>query len=695
MKKISILIFVLVSIFSLSAQEEGVRTFFSEDTCIITLTPGGLQAAITDSALKTTERLVIKGSLDARDFRWLRSTAVNLRYLDLRNATIASYIGQGGTRVDYDPFCPLCYQPNAIPPYSFYKDSLLTTVLLPDSLRIIGEYAFSQCTSLQKLELPAKVWMLGEGSFYGCKQLSEINLPNGLFRIEKFLFYECTSLQSIQIPPTVEVISSLAFHHCLLLKKIVVPDSVLLIDFRAFNECTNMDTVVLGSALNMMLDDVFYGCKALKYMEVKADTPPSICYNTMNDTILNDCTLFLPFATKSSYEKATGWGLFKNVQENTYGVALTNQTVRFSHLEGNTEKIGIRVGSTFDKTWTVQPDQSWLKVSPMNGTSNDTITLEAERNTTSVNRVAHINLQAPGLPTKQVTVNQLAGPKVLAISAGTLSTSLSPSEQKDITDLTLTGTINYLDLGILSERMPKLRRLNLSETEVLSYYNGSITYAGNTIKRLRADSLETVFLPKTAQVLGSSAFYDLKNLKNVVFGDSMTTINYEAFLNCANLTNMVFPAKTSYYGASCLSNCPSLRSMTVLNPVPAEMDNVMESTAFQRVTLYVPKGALQAYRSDSRWNRFKTIIELETAVDERKSKSGLRPYPNPFHDAFSIQGITDRAEVTVIDMQGIVQHRQQVSRGESVTLPNCPSGMYLVRVLTEKEQSNFKITKSK
>ena len=624
MKKNILLFFLLIACFSLCAQQVAVRNINNLDTCILTLTPGGIQTAITDSKLRTTENLVIQGSMDARDFRWIRSTAVRLRYLDLRNVSIAAYVSSEGT----ETFGNGLYPPNVLPDFCFYKDTannLLTNVLLPNTLQVIGPYAF---------------------------------------------------------------------YHCLQIKKIVVPDSVKLIDTHAFGLCSNMDTIVLGYGLSMMSDEVFYGCNKLKHMEVKADNPPDIAYNTMHDTLLNQCELFLPFGSKSSYENTESWNLFKTIHENTYGVALDNKSVRFTHLGGSTVKIGVRVGSSFDKNWTVHSDRSWLKVSPPNGSSNDTISLEVELNPTSVNREALITLQAPGLPPKQVSVVQLAGPKTLALTAGTLSTSLTAAEKKDITDLTLTGTINKLDFDILSTRMPILRRLDLSETEVLSYNNGIITYAANTVKTLSADSLESVRLPRGTKVLGDFALYYCKILKHISLGDSLTTINSSAFQNCTSLTSIVFPATTTKFSTYCLSNCPNLRTITVLNPVPVDLTDVLESTAFPRITLYVPKEALKAYQNDSRWNRFQSIIELETTVDELKSKSNLLLYPNPFRESFSIQGMAETFTIVVTDLQGRMMLCGHVSNGESVSLPNSPPGMYLVRVHTKTANSSFKILKA-
>ena len=67
----------------------------------------------------------------------------------------------------------------------------LETVTLPSSLEVIGEYAFSGCSSLR----------------------GELTLPDSLKRIEQYAFNGCSELESIHFPAasSLEVIGEYAF----------------------------------------------------------------------------------------------------------------------------------------------------------------------------------------------------------------------------------------------------------------------------------------------------------------------------------------------------------------------------------------------------------------------------------------------------------------------------------------------------
>ena len=84
----------------------------------------------------------------------------------------------------------------------------------------IGEGAFFNNDKITSVVIPDSVTIIGDRAFYACNKLSDVTLGNGTDRIGRWAFYNCTSLTSIIIPDSVTSIGSHAFYTCTSLKTI-------------------------------------------------------------------------------------------------------------------------------------------------------------------------------------------------------------------------------------------------------------------------------------------------------------------------------------------------------------------------------------------------------------------------------------------------------------------------------------------
>ena len=89
---------------------------------------------------------------------------------------------------------------------SFPADEMerVKTVILPDSVELIGMNAFRGCDRIEMVRMGSRVTSIGAGAFYGDLSLSTISLPESLKYIGDFAFYNCRSLPDILIPDSVE-----------------------------------------------------------------------------------------------------------------------------------------------------------------------------------------------------------------------------------------------------------------------------------------------------------------------------------------------------------------------------------------------------------------------------------------------------------------------------------------------------------
>lgn len=116
-----------------------------------------------------------------------------------------------------------------IQPDAFYNCTELTKIDLPDGLKEIRSEAFHN-TGLQEIKIPDSVAILGEFAFSNNSKLISIQLPAELFSISRGLFAGCKLLKTIEIPPKVTTIRDVAFTDCPNLKRLYIPKSVTYID---------------------------------------------------------------------------------------------------------------------------------------------------------------------------------------------------------------------------------------------------------------------------------------------------------------------------------------------------------------------------------------------------------------------------------------------------------------------------------
>lgn len=96
---------------------------------------------------------------------------------------------------------------------SFPADEMerVKTVILPDSVELIGMNAFRGCDRIEMIRMGNRVTSIGAGAFYGDLSLSTISLPNSLRSIGDFAFYNCRSLPDLLIPDSVETVGQNLF----------------------------------------------------------------------------------------------------------------------------------------------------------------------------------------------------------------------------------------------------------------------------------------------------------------------------------------------------------------------------------------------------------------------------------------------------------------------------------------------------
>ena len=144
-----------------------------------------------------------------------------------------------------------------------FKKLNITSVIIPDSVTSIGDYAFQYCTALTSVIIGDSVTSIGNNAFAWCTSLTSVTIPDSVTSIDYAAFCGCTSLMSVSIPGNVTSIGDYAFLGCTSLTSVTIGDSVTSIGNYAFYDCTSLTSVTIGNSVTSIGEWAFYDCYSL------------------------------------------------------------------------------------------------------------------------------------------------------------------------------------------------------------------------------------------------------------------------------------------------------------------------------------------------------------------------------------------------------------------------------------------------
>lgn len=222
----------------------------------------GNPASCTDEQLKS----LVSTALATTDPA-LRE-AVHREHLILsctRNAPDQTFTRQGRTLVIHGG-------QTQIPAGAFRNDCTIQTLILPCTLRTIGDSAFEGCSALHTVHFPPRLRTIGKRAFSRCSALMDMILPESLMELGPQAFADCRSLAQLTIPGSVSVVPESAFENAGL-TQLILGHGIRTVQKKAFKNCP-LTVLSYPVTLQLAENDAFKGCRKITYFRIFGDYMP-------------------------------------------------------------------------------------------------------------------------------------------------------------------------------------------------------------------------------------------------------------------------------------------------------------------------------------------------------------------------------------------------------------------------------------
>lgn len=200
--------------------------------------------------------------------------------------------------------------------YCFYNNKKLTAVIIPTSVVSIGNYAFSGAI-IEKLDVPNSIIHIGNRCFHGTKISKKFNFPKKVFTLpeECFSSAEIPYIENINKIKNIEnfALSNMKFTQ-MSNRDILKLQSATFIGQYAFCGDKNFRTFELFSCLENIGKNAFDNTSNNSIIKFFSFTPINIDKDAFHG-LGNNSTLMVPKGTKLIFEKALPWSSFDNIEE--------------------------------------------------------------------------------------------------------------------------------------------------------------------------------------------------------------------------------------------------------------------------------------------------------------------------------------------------------------------------------------------
>ena len=554
--------------------------------------------------------------------------------------------------------------------YIEYADSI-TTLIVDEGIREIGDHAFESYHALQNVSLASSVQAIRNNAFSTCTSLLFVGMQEGLTYIAEWAFEGCNMLNALELPSTLTEIGDEAFKDCSGLQ--VIYSKALLPPTLGTDVFSGVNKYITVLVPDNSVDRYKAATGWSDFMNISSengtlDYPNGMCGDSVTWLFEQDEGYLIIQGSGAMWnfgdaapeysdysrtttaiiidEGVTSVGDFafeRFTQATMLAIGPDVQSLGQKAFAACTGVTGIYCQSVTPPTWGDANVFSGLDVSqPVVYVQLDSYPMYKKatgwKDFTNYKGVVGDSIVDLTTPVTEEEYTGMCGDSVIWTIKGRMMTISGSGTMWDYSTEAPAAYSQYMqqidsviiESGVTTlgasafSGFPTLKLVvlpNSLKTIGENAFEGcgsltnikipnSVQYIGNEAF-MYCSVLQSVVLPEHLSEITANLFAFCSSLQSVQMYDEVATIGWNAFIMCRALSTITLPSSMQEIRGSAFANCSGLRSIecdAVTPPVLADADNnSVFSNVPSSIPLYVPAQSVQAYQSDAGWSYFTDI----------------------------------------------------------------------------------------
>lgn len=143
----------------------------------------------------------------------------------------------------------------------------------------------------------------------------DVVIPDGVTDIGVSAFYGKDDITGVFIHEKVTIIGASSFSLCRGLTSLYTGEGVQTICEGAFYGCSGITALWIGPRTKSIQPNAFKECHSISTITMEAIDAPDLFESSFEDSVKENCILYVPKGCVEKYSLSIGWNKFKNIRE--------------------------------------------------------------------------------------------------------------------------------------------------------------------------------------------------------------------------------------------------------------------------------------------------------------------------------------------------------------------------------------------